>query len=604
MYRDCFGLRYKPFGNTPDPTFFYFSADHRQALVTLSRGIRERCGLFLLVGDVGTGKTTLCNHIHNHDGYLSAYLNNPFLTELEFLEMVNQGLGIPGGDGSRKGLRDNLHDYLIRQYFSGKPVILIIDEAHRLGLPVLDQVLSLSNLQLSDANLLQIILAGHSDLLSTLANPHLRSLNQRIGVRCNLRNMDRADSVDYVNFRLGRAGCEGRSLFSAKALEEIWKRSRGTPRLINHLCERALNEAYLRGKRRVGAGEVRRMVKDPLYHSVFPRKVKSWQMRTAFAGSVLALCIGVSLGLWYFGLGSKFVREHAQVEQRTVIRKPIIIPSLAEKSGNESTSPGLIVDGGPVSVATLGEEAPAGPELQQPYRVSIIESLEERMAEETQMSPIDALPDLKLSAIAWDEDASKSIAVLDDKILHEGDFLGDVRLLRIKPNHVVLIHEDEHVIKRIHKLEQDHTPEATSVRADGEQETTSARIANDEQDAEEASLFSDLRPIINFDYRTSKLAPEAYEELDRIAILAKLSPNYDIVLRGYADNVGSYRYNKRLSKSRANIVQSYLVEKGVDPARIKTFGMGETNPLMPNTTPVGRAANRRVEIEFVPVDDY
>ena len=86
MYQDSFGLRCKPFGNTPDPDFFYFGPDHHQALVSLGRGIEDRCGLMMLLGEVGTGKTTICYHIHKHDGYLSGYLNYPHLTEIEFLQ--------------------------------------------------------------------------------------------------------------------------------------------------------------------------------------------------------------------------------------------------------------------------------------------------------------------------------------------------------------------------------------------------------------------------------------------------------------------------------------------------------------------------------------
>ena len=202
MYRDFFGLQDKPFNNTPDPAFFFFSADHRQAMVTVNEGISSRCGLVLLLGEIGTGKTTICYHIQSHGDHKSAYLNNPFLTVVEFLEKVNRELGIPIGDQSRKALTDDLRDYLVQKYRSGEPVILIIDEAHRLGLPILDQVLTLSNLQVADAQLLQIILVGQPELLETLRHPRLRSLNQRIGVRCHLGSMNCADTKDYINFRL------------------------------------------------------------------------------------------------------------------------------------------------------------------------------------------------------------------------------------------------------------------------------------------------------------------------------------------------------------------------------------------------------------------
>ena len=304
MYRDRFGLQCKPFGNTPDPLFFYFSADHRQGLVTLSQGIHDRCGLMLLLGEVGTGKTNMCYHLHNHEGYSSAYLNYPFLTESEFLESVNKELGIPAGDGSRRRNRAELQDYLLRQHNTGNPVVIIVDEAHRLGIPILDEILILSNLQVANGHLLQIILAGQPLLLDTLKQPRLQSLNQRIGLRYHLARMDRANTVDYICHRLAKAGCTNQSLFSPGALDTIWEKSHGTPRLINQLSERALNEAYRSGKKEVGRRQVNRVADDPLYQPLFGTRAKHWSMRTAFVGTAMALCVGVAVGLWYFGLGS------------------------------------------------------------------------------------------------------------------------------------------------------------------------------------------------------------------------------------------------------------------------------------------------------------
>ena len=120
--------------------------------------------------------------------------------------MVNVELGIQVNDKSRKAHADELRDYLLMLHLKGKGVILILDEAHRLSLPILEQVLVLSNLQVSEAKLLQIILSGQPGLLNTLRHPHLMSLNQRIEARCYLQKMDRAETISYINHRLRRAG--------------------------------------------------------------------------------------------------------------------------------------------------------------------------------------------------------------------------------------------------------------------------------------------------------------------------------------------------------------------------------------------------------------
>ncbi|PNV84744.1 MAG: hypothetical protein C0610_15390 [Desulfobacteraceae bacterium] len=598
MYRDRFGLKCKPFGNTPDPLFFYFSADHRQGLVTLSQGIHDRCGLMLLLGEVGTGKTNICYHLHNHEGYPSAYLNYPFLTEGEFLESVNKELGIPVGDGSRRRNRTELQDYLLRQQNKGKPVVVIVDEAHRLGIPILDEILILSNLQVADGHLLQIILAGQPLILDTLKQPRLQSLNQRIGLRYHLDRMDRANTIDYVCHRLAKAGCTNQSLFSPGALDTIWKKSHGTPRLINQLSERALNEAYRRGKKGVGRRQVRRVADAPLYQPLFAARPKHWSMRTAFAGTVMALFVGVSFGLWYFGLGSKYLPimtgklNKVTAERRTLIKKPIVVPQLAENREYEPGDGVVVEQEGTLPVVAYGE-APLQPDSQATELDPMAKPL----------SVADDLPDFDLGAIAWDENSDRSIAVLNDRIVHEGDFIGDVRVLQIKPNHVVLLRGNEHIIKKIHVEEREYTPETSDVSTIAEKEQAGVRDPEYNDQAEQTFSFAHYKPIIYFDYRTSNIATEAYEELDRLATIAALSPDYEIVIRGYTDNVGSTKYNKSLSKTRTQIVRNYLVGKGIDPEKIKTIGMGEKNPLLPNTTPEGRAVNRRVEIELVPVGD-
>jgi general secretion pathway protein A len=609
MYRDAFGLRNKPFGNTPDPAFFYFSMDHRQALVTVNQGIRDRCGLMMLLGETGTGKTTLCYHIHDHDGYLSTYLNNPYVSEVEFLQEVNRGLGVSVGEGSRRFFLDALESDLLKEYYRGKPVVLIVDEAHRLGIPVLDQILILSNLQVPKAHLLQIVLVGNPSLLNTLGHPRLESLSQRIGLRCHLGRMDYADTIDYVNFRLERAGCTNRALFSAKALDSLWKASGGTPRLINQLGERALNEAYQKGKRSVRRREVRRVAEDPLYQPIFVSRAKSWSGRTALVGTVLALGVGISLGLWYFGIGDAFRTgaakkvRYAAVEHRSLIRKPIIAPRVAAKTATEQTNKGPVVKGATVPVLALDEANPMLTELeatQADNPASILDPLGKRLADNTQMWATADLPDIRLSAIAWDEDPDRCIAVVNDRIVHEGDFLGEVRVLRIMPDHIVLLYGNEHVIKGIHTQEEKQNSESTAKSIKAEEYRTEVSKLGDESNVEQTSSLKNFRSVINFDYRTSELAPEASEKLDSFVSLAKQNPDHEIVIFGYTDDVGSQEFNKRLSKSRATIAESYLVEEGINPERMKTIGMGEKNPLRPNTTPEGRSANRRVEIKLVP----
>ena len=252
----------------------------------------------------------------------------------------------------------------------------------------------------------------------------------------------------------------------------------------------------------------------------------------------------------------------------------------------------MVEQQGTLPVVTY-DEAPLQPDSQTAELTSMIEPL----------SVANDLPDLELSAIAWDENRARSIAVINQRIVHEGDFIGEVRVLQIKPNQVVLLSGDEHIIKKIHVEEKESLAETSDEGIPAEEKQAAVPEPDYDEQAEQTFSYSNYKPIIYFDYRTSNIAPEAYEELDRLATIAALSPDYDIVIRGYTDNVGSTTYNKRLSKTRTKIVRNYLVGKGIDPEKIKTISMGEQDPLLPNTTPAGRAVNRRVEIELVPAGD-
>jgi outer membrane protein OmpA-like peptidoglycan-associated protein len=210
--------------------------------------------------------------------------------------------------------------------------------------------------------------------------------------------------------------------------------------------------------------------------------------------------------------------------------------------------------------------------------------------------------DLSLSAIAWNEDPAKCIAVVNDRIVHEGDFLGELRVLRIQRDHVVLLDGNEHVIRGMHTREGDPNPESGAALESSEAQGNEAGEFGNQNHDEQSSLLRGYSSTVNFDYGTSRLRPEACEELDRIVALAEQRGNDGIIVFGYTDDVGSHEYNQRLSESRARIVEDYLVERDINPERITTAGMGEENPIMLNTTPEGRAANRRVEIALIPAE--
>jgi len=242
MYQEFYGLKEKPFALTPDPQFLYLSDSHRTAIDSLHYGIEQREGFIVITGDIGTGKTTICRaFLEKLDKNVkTAVIFNSFLTEEELLESILLDFGFPSKGRTKKERIDALNKLLIYLLSHEKNAVLIIDEAQNLSIPVLEQIRMLSNLETEKEKLLQIILFGQLELDQKLRSAELKQLNQRIPVRHHLLPLTRTEMESYIYQRLMVAGSQGSITFSKSALNEIYRFSKGTPRLINLLCDRTL----------------------------------------------------------------------------------------------------------------------------------------------------------------------------------------------------------------------------------------------------------------------------------------------------------------------------------------------------------------------------
>lgn len=249
MYLDFYGLKEKPFSLTPDPQFLFLSGNHRAAIEYLIYGIEQREGFIVMTGQIGTGKTTICRTVIGrlNPHVKTAVIFNSFLTEEELLESILLDFGQPSEGKSRKERIDLLNQLLIRFLAEGKNAALIIDEAQNLSVPVLEQIRMLSNLETEKEKMLQIVLLGQHELDEKLRSPELKQLNQRIAIRHHLLPLDRRETESYINQRLAVAGANGSISFSKTALNEVYRFSQGTPRLINLLCDRALIGGFVEG---------------------------------------------------------------------------------------------------------------------------------------------------------------------------------------------------------------------------------------------------------------------------------------------------------------------------------------------------------------------
>jgi general secretion pathway protein A len=265
MYQDFYGLSEMPFNVTPDPKFLYLSPSHLDALQHLKYGIAERKGFIVLVGEVGCGKTTLCRRLLNEldpERYETALVLNPRVTETEMLETILLELGEQIETRSQNALVAHVNRVLLERIHAGKDIVLIIDECQNLSFEVLEQVRLLSNLETDKQKLLQIVLMGQPEFKEKLAQDRLRQLRQRILVHFELHPLNRFEVDHYIQHRLTLAGANGRPRFTRWALRSIYRHSRGIPRIVNNLCDKALLASFVRDADEVTWRDVRRALKE------------------------------------------------------------------------------------------------------------------------------------------------------------------------------------------------------------------------------------------------------------------------------------------------------------------------------------------------------
>jgi type II secretory pathway predicted ATPase ExeA len=244
MFEDFFGLTAKPFGKTPDPSFLYESAQHREALARLEYAVEEK-ELALLVGNIGSGKTTLSRALIDRvsEARPVVLLINPRLTPMQLLRSIARGLELEPAR-FRNELLDQLHTKLFALYEQGREPVLIIDEAQLIpSKATFDEIRLLTNFQLDDQNLLSVVLVGQPELEARLDRDAYEPLRQRIGMRYSLGPLSLDDTVAYIEHRIRVAG-GARNPFSRSAMEEIHTLSGGIPRLINTLATTALLDAF------------------------------------------------------------------------------------------------------------------------------------------------------------------------------------------------------------------------------------------------------------------------------------------------------------------------------------------------------------------------
>lgn len=328
MYESYFGLVERPFSIAPDPQYLYMSARHKEAMAHLSYGLSQGGCFIVLTGEVGTGKTTLCRNLLSDlpESVDVALILNANINETELLQTICDELGIDYEESnSQKQLLDLINQYLLSTFAKNRQTVLIIDEAQLLSRDVLEQVRLLTNLETTKHKLLQIILIGQPELSDMLTRNDLRQLAQRVTARYHLGALQSSEIEEYVNFRLGVAGCK-QPLFSKQGLSKLHQLSDGIPRKINVLADHALLSAYSQSQRSVDSKNIKQAAGEVFFNSKqeFTKRftpAKWWWLALAI--------IALNLALWWYFVAADKNETDKQTDS----------PAINEPVASEAVSP-------------------------------------------------------------------------------------------------------------------------------------------------------------------------------------------------------------------------------------------------------------------------
>ncbi|MCG8530666.1 MAG: AAA family ATPase [Desulfovibrionales bacterium] len=535
-----------PFGENFRFFKFYPSNSHKKVVHRITRGLEGNCGLALLTGEIGIGKTSVCRHIIQSSSgeFVFAESGNPFLKPAEQLYIFCQQFGVDvAEDYSIRDLTDALTAFFMQKAEEGIKPVIVIDECHLLAAEHFSLLLVLYNLRIGAMPLVQMVLIGQVEIMARLKEPGLEALNQRIGVRCELAPMNKEETKKYIQFKLHNAEFPDLDVFTPATLNRLWQVTGGLPRLINHACSHALDSIAFTGESTVSPQLIDQVAADPMYQGLFTiRTIKeSSRYRLKIAAIAASVCLVGAVGYFLLRPSTPVVvtaphpvtQEFADASQESVaapliasnvpsevvpstskqqmqgVQAPQQVPVTPQRSaaGNvrtksviqSSNSPtrkdgvdaeGLaesvsssrqtnatvvqaasVVESQPSSVGTAPrEDVPAVAQRGNTrFGGTVVEfasaaknkgiaktatpvkkvtnGLSQKPKDEMAALLADALDEsmhpalarLQVSAVAWSEVEAERIAVLNNRIVHEGDSLGAFVLERIGRDYLLFI---------------------------------------------------------------------------------------------------------------------------------------------------------------------
>lgn len=295
MYYEHFGLTQAPFKITPNTDFFFTGGNRGPVLEALLYAITRGEGIVKVTGEVGSGKTMLCNMLQNRlpDLVESVYLANPSVGPEEVLHAIafELQLGLDR-DADRLEVMHALQDYLVKRHAEGKRVVVFIEESQSMPLATLEEIRLLSNLETRNDKLLQIVMFGQPELDENLRRPEIRQLRDRIAHSFRLQPLTDEEVREYLMFRMRAAGYRGPDIFSARVVRQIAKASSGLTRRVNLIADKALLAAFSENTHTIHP----RHVEAALLDSEFGHAKSAWRLSPALGWAALALLVGTAVG--------------------------------------------------------------------------------------------------------------------------------------------------------------------------------------------------------------------------------------------------------------------------------------------------------------------
>jgi len=552
MYLDHYGLDRKPFDISPDPSFLWMSETHKEALAHLKYGIIDDKGFLVLTGDVGTGKTALIQYlIQSIDlATIVVTIPDPDMSKLDFFNFLANELKMGQTFTSKGEFLINFKKFLLKAFSTYQKVVLIIDEAQRLNNELLDEIRLLGNIDLSGLILLNIFFIGQNEFASILMEEKNRSTRQRISANFRIGPLSPEEVEEYIRHRLLVAGA-AKQIFRHDAVNQVFRYSKGYPRLINIICDRALMTGYSSGQADITADIIDECAREldvalgrvaaPVTQDPWPDLKPEKKFRSRKINNLK------------IAVGSHVLETRADFEKIAAGKKipeyqdfDFIKEELAmQKKDHQKRTVGITA-GIIVAALVIGGAGYL-------FRNGVSNNF----------------PSM----------ASQNAAAIYTESLLEVPAARKI---------IEMVDPDNRPVDRKEKSESEQTDMNKEPSGNLDPLTPSREILPPEE----------RKFIVFFQHNSNQLPRETLDTLHHIIELVASLPVATITVTGYTDSHGDKLYNVMLSAERANRVKAYLVENGVPDAKIKVHGMGPENPIESNATLEGRKKNRRVEVEL------